>query len=420
VPLRSLLEPERRPSRQWLIAIATALMSAAYGGYQSWSIQLTRTLPLDLDGWGELARRIAASGQVWSVLFGPPSLWKGPVVPFIFGTVYAIWPRPESILVFNVLCFTLASLLLALTSLRLGAPPIAVVIALLAWIVYPPHSYVYGYYLAEPVVVLASTVTFVLFVSALRTRRLPYFLAAGVSAGLLVLMRAPFILVVAGMVIMTFITLRRTRPAAAGCLVLGILISYVPWPVRNYVHLGWPLPFTMEGGKILFQGVYIAADDAQSFVELRKRPEFARLEKAASRMPPRQEYVFWQRLAFDEIRRDPPGQLVLIVRKTVRFRVDLPNFTWVPRWKTAVAAAISLPLAFFGAWATRQQLLTQVAVLWVGGLWVFHGIVRCQQRYNFPVLPLLFLLSMLGALTLYQRWQSRRALAVVEPHSTPV
>jgi hypothetical protein len=420
VPVDSLLKPECRPLRQWLIALAVALTSAAYGGYQAWSIQLTRTLPLDLDGWGELARRIAASGHVWSVLLGPPSLWKGPVVPFIFGLVYAVWPRPESILVFNVLCFALAAFLLALSWLRLGAPPIAAVLALLAWIFYPPHSYVYGYYLAEPVLVLASTITFVLFVAAMRTRRLVYFLATGLSAGILVLIRAPFVLVVVAMVVMTFIALRRTRPAAAVCLILGILVSYGPWPMRNYLHLGWPLPFTMEGGKILFQGVYIAADDAQSFVELRKRPEFARLEQAASRMPPRQEYVFWQRLAFDEIRRDPTGQLVLIVRKTIRFWVDLPNFTWVPRWKTAVAAAVSLPLAVWGAWTTRPQLLTQAAVLWVGGLWAFHGIVRCQQRYNFPVLPLLFLLSMLGALTLYQEWRSRRAMAVSDSHSTPV
>ena len=51
-----------------------------------------------------------------------------------------IWPRPESVLVFNVLCVGLATFLLAYASLRLGAPPVAVVPALLAWIVYPPRS----------------------------------------------------------------------------------------------------------------------------------------------------------------------------------------------------------------------------------------------------------------------------------------
>ena len=128
------------------------------------------------------------------------------------------------------------------------------------------------------------------------------------------------------------------------------------------------------------------------------------MERYARTLSPLDEYAYWQQLAFAEIRRDPLGQLVLIVRKTIRFWVDLPNFTWIPRWKTALAAAICLPLAVIGAWVTRGQILTQVAVLWVTGLWMFYGIVRCQQRYNFPVLPLLFLLAMLGAVRLWRQW----------------
>jgi hypothetical protein len=403
------MNPESRPSYHWPIALCLAFTSLAYSAYQAWSIQLTRTLPLDLDGWGELARRIAASGDVWGTLFGAPSLWKGPIVPFVFGLAYAIWPRPESVLVFNVLCFSLATLLLALSWMRLGAPPLAVTAALLAWIFYPPHSYVYGYYLAEPVIALASTITFVLFLLAIRTGHLAYFMAAGLTAGILLLIRAPFVLVVLGMIAMTFMTYRRSRPLAAVFIVMGFLLCYGPWPIRNYFHLGQVLPFTMEGGKILFQGVYLAADDAQSFVELRKRPEFARLERTASKLPPLEEYAYWQHLALEEIRRDPGGQLILIVRKAIRFWVDLPNFTWVPRWKTAAAAAVCLPLAVLGTWITRRELLTQVAVLWVAGLWAFHAIVRCQQRYNFPVLPFLFLLAMLGALHLYWEWWSKRA-----------
>jgi hypothetical protein len=63
-----------------------------------------------------------------------------------------------------------------------------------------------------------------------------------------------------------------------------------------------------------------------------------------------------------------------------------------------VAAVISLPLAVIGAWVTRGQLLTPVAVLWVTGLWMFHGIVRCQhpsvELFKLPCI-LLFLSAQL-------------------------
>ncbi len=242
----------------------------------------------------------------------------------------------------------------------------------------PPHSVIYGYYLAEPIIALASTTTFSFCSSARTVADISRdFFVTGLAAGILILiLGAPFVLVIIGMIVMAWVRFRRSQPLAAVCLIAGLFLAYGPWPVRNYFHLGRPLPFTMEGGEILFQGVYLAADDAQSFVELRRRPEFAGIEPICRTLPPLEEYAYWQQWP---LRRSGAIRLAShfpIVRKTIRFWVDLPNFTWIPRWKTALAAAITLPLAVIGAWVTRGQIFTQVAVLWVTGLWMFYGIVR--------------------------------------------
>jgi hypothetical protein len=59
-------------------------------------------------------------------------------------------------------------------------------------------------------------------------------------------------------------------------------------------------------------------------------------------------------------------------------------------------AVVTFPLAAWGAWRGRRQLLCQLCLLWVGGLWLFHALIHAELRYNFPVLPMLFLLAVLG------------------------
>ena len=260
------------------------------------------------------------------------------------------------------------------------------------------------FYLAGPIIALASTTTFVLFLRANRRGHLRDFFVTGLAAGILILIRAPFVLVIIGMIVMAWVRFRRSQPLAAVCLIAGLFLAYGPWPVRNYFHLGRPLPFTMEGGKILFQGVYLAADDAQSFVELRKRPEFARMERYARTLPPLEEYSILAAtgLCGDPARSVGPARSHRaeddsLLGRSAELHLD-------SQMEDSAGSGDHLPLAVIGAWVTRGQIFTQVAVLWVTGLWMFYGIVRCQQRYNFPVLPLLFLLAMLGAVHLWSQW----------------
>jgi hypothetical protein len=182
----------------------------------------------------------------------------------------------------------------------------------------------------------------------------------------------------------------------------GLLVVFLPWPIRNYLVTSELILFTTEGGKILFQGTYLPGDDLRMNL-LRQLPAFAALETAQP-ADAIEQYHYWQQMALEQIRADPVAQARMCVRKVVRFWMYLPAHSWVPAWKTGLAAAVFLPLALIGVLRGWRRPLVQLCALWVGGLWLFHGIVHAETRYNFPVMPMMFLLAALGVLELAALW----------------
>jgi hypothetical protein len=359
-----------------------------------------RHFPIDPDGWGHLTRRLDASGNDPRELFSEPSLWKGPVVPFVFGVSYFVVPREESVLVFNVLAFAASAALFFLGFRYLGATAIESSAAVVMWVGYLPHRIIFGYYFAEPFLALVVACLFLLAARAAVSRSLILTAACGALSAILLLARAPYAFSVALLALLLWRELGANR--RVGMLLFGLAfgVVFAPWVVRNFLCHQAFIPFTTEGGKILFQGVYLPGDDSL-ISYLRKIEEFNTLERAEKGLTAPEQYRYWQAHAMERIRDNPLGQLRLCVRKFLRFWVYLPEHSWLPSWKTGLVAAVCLPLSFLGLVAS-PSLLTRLCAAMVGGLWLFHGLVHAELRYNFPVLPLLFILSALGASRLLQ------------------
>jgi hypothetical protein len=383
------------PSAEGALVFAVVVCAAAWAGYSAWDEQRYRTLPLDLDGWGHLVSRLQENGGSFASLFTEPSLWKGPVVPFLFGLCYWAAPFDTSVLVLNAGLFAVAAGLLFIAFRRLGAGRWAAFAAVLLWVFYLPHRTVFGYYYAEPAIALLSAGLFWL-AGQMATRPTPWAaFALGVTGGALILARAPFLLVVAGLPLVLWRNLGDRRLPLLALYGAGLVLTFSPWPIRNYLAEGEVIPFTTEGGKILFQGTYLPGDDV-GMGQLRQLSAYREIEAGEEGKSHVQQYRFWQALAFAQIRADPVAQFGLCARKAVRFWIYLPAHSWVPAWKTAVVAALALPLAAVGAWRGRRRPLTQLCLLWVCALWLFHALVHSELRYNFPVLPMLFLLALVG------------------------
>jgi hypothetical protein len=114
--------PPAAPRRSPLLpALLAAAVAAGWAGWNAWSEQRTRTAPLDLDGWGWLITRLQTDGRDPALLLSAPSLWKGPVVPFVLGLCYFVAPTLEAVLAFNAGFFALSAAALVLAFHSLGA-----------------------------------------------------------------------------------------------------------------------------------------------------------------------------------------------------------------------------------------------------------------------------------------------------------
>jgi hypothetical protein len=396
--------PGTRPPA-WRLAAALGLFGALVAGWLAYAEQAHRVHQLDIDGWGVLATRMQAPGARFTDLFHEPSFWRGPIVPFVFGVVMAIFQADASILVFNALVTGLAAAVFVATLTWLGVTPLLAGAAVACWLLYLPHHFLYGYWLAEPTVALFVALMLAAASLALVKRHAGWAVAAGAVAGLLILSRPPMLLALGTMTL--FLAFSKRGSIKLGTVfAVALALVYLPWPIRNLAVHGTLIPFTGDGGQALFEGTWIPGD-ARTMGELRKMPEFRAIEERMQVLPPVARYKEWQRMASTQIAADPAGQARLVVRKALRFWVFLDPYGWRPSMKTAAAAIVLLPLALVGAWQARRTLVGQLAAMMIVAVWTFHALVYSELRYNYSVLTLTIVLAGIGAASLAEVVVSR-------------
>ena len=396
--------PGLRPPA-WRLAVALGLFGVLVAGWLAYAEQAHRQHQLDIDGWGVLATRMQAPGASFTDLFHEPSFWRGPIVPFVFGLVMAVFQSDASILAFNALVTGLAAAVFVATLTWLGITPLLAGAAVACWLLYLPHHFLYGYWLAEPMVALFVALLLATVSIALVKRDARWAATAGVVAGLLILSRPPMLLALGGITLFLAFSRRGSiKLGAAFALVLALV--YLPWPIRNMAVHGVLIPFTGDGGQALFEGTWIPGD-ARTMGELRKMPDFRAIEERMQLLPPVARYKEWQRLASAQIAAEPVGQARLVVRKAMRFWVFLDPYGWRPSMKTAAAAIVLLPLALIGGWRARRTLVGQLAAIMILAVWAFHALVYSELRYNYSVLTLTIVLAGIGAAALINGAQRR-------------
>jgi hypothetical protein len=407
----------RRPGA-FANALAVALVAALWAGYNAWREDRHRVVPLDIDSWGHVIPLLESDHRLANLLQAP-SLWKGPVVPTVFGLVYYLAPFRESVLVFNALAFAAAAGINVYAFRRLGANAWCVTLAALFAVFFLPHHFIFGYYYAEPFLALLLSVLLLLTAFTLLKRSPRLALAAGALSGFLLLARAPYLGVVATLPVLMWLHLGEQRKRGVLLFGLGLLATVSPWAVRNYLVYREFIPFTVEAGKVLYLSTYLPADDSPTMETFYQLPEYWEIENTQRGRSEVEQYHFYRQLAVEQVRRDPAAQLRLCAKRALRFWTHVPAYSWRPSWKTAAFAATFLPLAALAVLRRRRWLLVQISAFWVCGLWLVHTFTHGDVRYNFPVLPLLTLLAMIGADELLGVVRRRLALPGPSPALAP-
>jgi len=409
-----LLENEStafHPSAPYVPLLSVVLIACLYAGWSAYVEGVHRTYPLDIDGWGFLIVQLKDSQYSFASLFQNSFLKKGPVIPFLFGLCFYVTRFDESIILLNVVAFSLAAGCLFWGFCYLGAKRSSAAAAIILWILYlRTHQYVFGYYFTEPIIALMSAVLFLMVAYAASRRTIPTALITGAIAGLLVLARPPFLFVISGIPLFYW---NHAGPSAKRVIIyfaVGFFLIFGPWPIRNFITYGEFIPFTSEGSLVLFQGTYLEGDSAV-INDLKAMPKFKEIAYKTEGRSELDQYHYWKQLAIKQIRQNPIGQIRLIFRKALRFWVYLPQHSWIPSPKTAGVAIISLTLAAIGFIQHRRNLLLQLCALWTIGLWGFHAIVHSELRYNFPIVPMMLMMAMQGSYFVVSRfWPASSSL----------
>jgi 4-amino-4-deoxy-L-arabinose transferase-like glycosyltransferase len=191
-----------------------------------------------------------------------PSTNYSPGLPLLVSTVYrlsgGVHERLARILL--ALIGSLAVLLTFLIGRRLSGPA-AGLIGAAAVAIYPALLEYGGMLMSEPLAttLLAGAILAVLWAGD--GERLWRWALAGALLGLLALTRPEYLgvaIVIAAVVFARGIGVEWRRPLAqAAVLLAGVVLTVVPWTVRNAVVLDRLVPISTGGGQVLFSGSYM-------------------------------------------------------------------------------------------------------------------------------------------------------------------
>jgi hypothetical protein len=190
---------------------------------------------------------------------------------------------------------------------------------------------------------------------------------------------------------------RRTVFASAG-VVAAIVLSLVPWALRNQRVVGSWCWLTTRGGISLYDGVRPGATGASDLADIKDAPEVTALGET-------EWDAYFRNAAYDAMRKEPLRVLSLVPVKLAR--------TWSPVLNAAEYRSRALQVAFAG-WYVPFYLLV-LAGIWrnrrrrgfVLGMLLpalcvcaMHGVFVGSVRYRLVALPQL---AVLAAATLPRR-----------------
>ena len=126
------------PPDSKLVSIVLALFALCWGTYWAHHEQQSRTLTIDLDGWARVTRYGYSNADLLRQLVVNPSLWKGPIVPAVYGIATIFIGSIYTPIGVNILAFALTVGMLHRLIIVWGGRCWPALLAMIGWIVYPP------------------------------------------------------------------------------------------------------------------------------------------------------------------------------------------------------------------------------------------------------------------------------------------
>jgi 4-amino-4-deoxy-L-arabinose transferase-like glycosyltransferase len=248
-------------------------------------------------------------------------------------------------------------------------------------------------------------------------------LGAGFLAGLATLTRPSWLLFFPGAAVIgwLFFPSRRHQFAVSLWIGLGLVLTMLPWWVRNYQRTGHFVPTTLQVGASLYDGLSPQATGASNMDFTARFYRDLKEEQRAGQLPAdvNFEYELDQRLrreAQDWAIENPARVISLMGIKLRRMWNVWPNDAEyrgvLMRWVTLLGYVPTLALGLWGAWrCPRENWSLGLALLPAFYFTVLHVVFVSSMRYREPAMLVLIVLAAGPASYLIEKYGPRRRRA---------
>jgi 4-amino-4-deoxy-L-arabinose transferase-like glycosyltransferase len=255
--------PTRHGRTTLLLLVAILILGFGLRAYR-----VVEPLPTpgdDSRAYYALAKALYEEGSYGGPSFDDSSDWS-PGAPLLYAaSFYATGgAREGTARIVALLCGLGAIVVVYLLGRRINCRPTGL-LAAFAVAVYPPFIHSTGALFSEPPAILTLPAAVLAFLWAGERERLRAWLLPGFLFGLTALIRPEYLLVGAAFAVLALVRVGRERgwrPGLAGAALLtaALLLSIVPWAIRNQVALDRTVPISTGGGKALYVGTFLPAD----------------------------------------------------------------------------------------------------------------------------------------------------------------
>jgi MYXO-CTERM domain-containing protein len=391
--------------RWWLLAILLlALALRAYAVVRHPAVPVT-----DAAHYHQLATDLAQGRGFIYTDTGTPTAFRPIGYPaFLSGIYFLFGPDPQAAYWFQVVLGGITVLLAALLARLVFGRREALLSGLLAAI-YPGFIWLTRVLLSENLalpLLLAALCAAAVLLRAER-RRLRWAALLGLLLGLGLLVRSNNSLIVALLLLGLFLSFRKKREGPKAYLPLGVvaaalLLTLLPWEVRNYRVFHRVVPLTTNDGITLYGAYWPPRAGSKRIYGNVPGLEDPAIVAASRAGDEADVSSYLRRLTLERLRENPRYYFQLLPEKLFYMvvPVDWETFPHGPgterSWNVGYAAACLLALV--GLWGLRRRRVPHLWLLWPGPLSVlvqtliFYG----GPRYRLPAEPTIILLAAVG------------------------
>jgi len=296
--------------------------------------------------------------------------FRAPGLPFFIAAVTACHPRAiVAIKIALAVCDAVTVVLIAM----IGASPLAGVVAALN-----------PFFIASVCDVRSEPLFMMLLTAAIFFLLRGRFARSGVMLGLAALTRPVALIAIPLFALFTVAPAAR-RPyhrRPAGVLLLAALLTIAPWTIRNAVHYHQLIVINDAGGFNLWRGNH---PEIRQLADEHDRAAFNAESAHFDSVTVQQAHGDWNRMALDEIRRDPGGTAMWTLRKAWLYWRP-----WLdPREHSTVAVIASgifnLLLFTFGAIGIARSPHRRAITIYFIVMWLVQLPYQVVMRFRIPI-----------------------------------